>query len=65
MKKTIVIPGLVLALSICGAFLLVATAPSIESKIPERALSAVRVREPVPQDLQLRVRSQGTVAPRT
>ncbi len=65
MKKTIIVPALVLALSILGAFILVATAPSVESKIPDRALSAVRVREPVPQSLRLRVRSQGTVAPRT
>ncbi len=65
MKKTIIIPGLVLALSVLGAFVLVATAPSVESKTPERALSAVRVREPVTQNLQLFVRSQGTVAPRT
>ncbi len=65
MKKTIIIPGLVLALSVLGAFVLVATAPSVENKTPERALSAVRVREPVTQNLQLLVRSQGTVAPRT
>ncbi|MDP6979242.1 MAG: efflux RND transporter periplasmic adaptor subunit [Myxococcota bacterium] len=65
MKKTIIVPGLVLALSVLGAFALVATAPSVENKTPERALSAVRVRAPIAQDLQLRVRSQGTVAPRT
>lgn len=65
MKKTIIVPGLVLALSLFGAFLLAATAPRIENKTPEPALSAVRVREPVPQSLRLYVSSQGTVAPRT
>lgn len=65
MKKKLLVPGLVLILSGLGAFLLVATAPSVENIVPERAVTAVRVRDPQPQSVQLLVRTQGTVAPRT
>jgi RND family efflux transporter MFP subunit len=65
MKKKLLVPLLVLALACVGAFLLVATAPSVENVEPERALSAVRVREPHPESVRLVVRTQGTVAPRT
>lgn len=65
MKKTLLVPALVLLLSGLGAFILNATATPVESKIPERAVTAVRVRDPQPQSVQMRVRTQGTVAPRT
>lgn len=65
MKKKILIPLLVLLLSSIGAFVLVSTAPSIESVEADRHLTAVRIRDPKPQDVRLRVRTQGTVAPRT
>jgi multidrug efflux pump subunit AcrA (membrane-fusion protein) len=65
MKKTVIIPALVLVLCCIGAFVLVATAPSIESKVPDRAVTAVRVRDPQPQSVPMWVRSQGTVEPRT
>ncbi|MFT5695314.1 MAG: RND family efflux transporter MFP subunit, partial [Myxococcota bacterium] len=65
MKKKILIPLFVLLLSGIGAFVVVATAPSIESVEADRHLTAVRIRDPKPQDVRLRVRSQGTVAPRT
>ncbi len=65
MKKKLLVPALVLVLSAFGAFVLVATAPSVENIVPERAVIAVRVRSPQPQDVRLRVHSQGTVAPRT
>ena len=65
MKKKFFVPALVLLLSLAGAFVLVATAPSVENVVPERSLPAVRVRDPEPTRLRLRVRSQGTVAPRT
>ncbi|MCP4036227.1 MAG: efflux RND transporter periplasmic adaptor subunit [bacterium] len=65
MTKKFIVPALVLLLSFVGAFVLVATAPSVEKQALERAVSAVRVRDPKPQSLPLRVRTQGTVAPRT
>ncbi|MFP8871028.1 MAG: efflux transporter periplasmic adaptor subunit, partial [Myxococcota bacterium] len=65
MKKTLIVPALVLILCSSGAFVLVATAPSIESKVPDRAVTAVRVRDPQPQSVPMWVRSQGTVEPRT
>ncbi len=65
MTKKLLVPALVLLLSGIGAFILVATAPSVENVVPERATSAVRVRDAIPQTVRLRVRTQGTVAPRT
>jgi len=65
MTKKLLVPALVLVLFGIGAFILVATAPSVENIVPERAISAVRVREVKPQAVRLRVRTQGTVAPRT
>jgi RND family efflux transporter MFP subunit len=65
MIKKLLVPGLVLVLSIIGAFVLVATAPSVENVVPERAVSAVRIRDAKPQAVRLRVRTQGTVEPRT
>jgi RND family efflux transporter MFP subunit len=64
-NKKILVPIAVLAVAIAGAFLLVATAPSVEHVTPERAIAAVRVRDPKPQSVRLLVRTQGTVAPRT
>jgi len=65
MKKTIVVPLLVVIVSVIGAFILVATAPSIENVTPDRAIQAVRTLEPTADRVTLTVRSQGTVAPRT
>ena len=65
MTKKLLVPALVLVLSGIGAFILVATAPSVENVIPDRAITAVRIRDAEPQDVRLRVRTQGTVAPRT
>lgn len=48
-----------------GAFLLLATAPEVESVSPEEALPIVRAIEAQPGDVRMTVRSQGTVAPRT
>jgi RND family efflux transporter MFP subunit len=53
------------ALSLVGAFVLVATAPSVEYKEPERAIPTVRTISAEPTTLRYRVRSQGTVVPRT
>lgn len=65
MTRKIAIPVLVLAVAAVGAFALVATAPSVESVPPERALTVVRAIEARPQTVHLTVRSQGTVAPRS
>ena len=65
MIKTILVPALVLLLSAVGAFILVATAPSVENTTPDHTVSAVRVRDPQPQSVPMWVKSQGTVAPRT
>ncbi len=65
MTRTIGLPLLVLAVAAAGAFVLVATAPSVENIPAERALTAVRVIAPWPQTIRLTVRSQGTVAPRS
>ncbi len=64
-SKRIYFPILVLALFCLGAFLLVATAPSVQTVAPERTVAAVRVLTPEPRSVQLSVRTQGTVAPRT
>jgi RND family efflux transporter MFP subunit len=65
MTKKILIPVLVFALCCVGAFVLVATAPSVEQVSPDRAIIAVRTVQATPSAVRLTVRSQGTVAPRT
>ncbi len=65
MKKVLLIPFLVVLASLIGAFLLVATAPSVENVTPDRAIPAVRTLAPTANSVTLSVRSQGTVAPRT
>ena len=65
MKKILLIPFLVVLASLIGAFLLVATAPSVENVTPDRAIPAVRTLAPAANSVTLSVRSQGTVAPRT
>ena len=64
-RKKIIIPFAVLATAALGALLLIASAPPVESVAPEKSLRAVRVASPQLQDVRLRVRSQGTVTPRT
>lgn len=65
MLRRIVVPLLVLAAAVLGSVALVMTAPSVENVAPEETLRSVRVMEGHPQTVQLWVRSQGTVAPRT
>jgi len=65
MKKILVVPLLVIAACLLGAFVLVATAPSVENVTPDRAIPAVRTLAPIANDVTLTVRSQGTVSPRT
>jgi RND family efflux transporter MFP subunit len=63
--RILLVPLAVLAVAGFGAAVLVATAPSVETVTPERALATVRTIVPQPRDIRLQVRSQGTVAPRT
>lgn len=64
-QKKVVLPLAILGLSIFGAFVIVATAPSVERKEPERAIPTVRTIAGETATLRHRVRTQGTVAPRT
>ncbi|MFO0691834.1 MAG: efflux RND transporter periplasmic adaptor subunit [Myxococcota bacterium] len=65
LPRKAVVPIALAALSVLGAFVIVATAPSVEYKEPERAIPTVRTIEGKPTTLRHRVRTQGTVAPRT
>jgi RND family efflux transporter MFP subunit len=56
-------PVLVLLAGAGGAWVLVATRPQAEAKRPPVEPPPVRVVEAVPADVELRVRSQGTVVP--
>ena len=58
-------PFAVLVVAAIGSFVLVMTAPSVENVSPEKTLTTVRVIEAEKESVQLWVRSQGTVAPRT
>ena len=64
-RRKIFLPFAVLAGAAFGAFVLLATAPEVESVSPEQALPIVRTVEAEPGDVRMTVRSQGTVAPRT
>jgi len=58
-------PLFVVVLALVGAGALIATAPTPDSVPAPDLLTAVRVIDAPPQTVTLRVRSQGTVAPRT
>jgi RND family efflux transporter MFP subunit len=59
------IPLLIAALTVVGAFVIVATAPSVEFKEPARAIPTVRTISAETETYRHRVRTQGTVAPRS
>ncbi|MBJ22534.1 MAG: efflux transporter periplasmic adaptor subunit [Deltaproteobacteria bacterium] len=65
MNPKLLAPIVVVALTAIGVVVLIATAPSIESVKPERTIPTVRVIDATSQTRRYRVRSQGTVAPRT
>lgn len=65
MIRKLFIPVLVVVASILGAVTLMATAPELEPSTIEPIATTVRVREVVPQPIQLTVHSQGTVVPNT
>ena len=64
-RRKLFAPLAVLAAAILGAVALLVTSPPVATTIPERALTAVRVIDAVPKTVQLTVRSEGTVSPRT
>ncbi|MEZ4289436.1 MAG: efflux RND transporter periplasmic adaptor subunit [Myxococcota bacterium] len=63
--KILWIPALITLLALLGAFVIVATAPSVESRPEERVIPTVRTIAAEPTTLRYRVRTQGTVEPRT
>lgn len=65
MMRKFVIPALVVIASIFGAVTLLATSPQLEPSGVEPVATAVRVREVIPEPIQLTVHSQGTVVPNT
>jgi RND family efflux transporter MFP subunit len=65
MSQKLWVPLLIAVVSSLGAFVVVATAPSVEYVEPERAIPTVRTIPAQTETLRYRVRSQGTVSPRT
>ncbi|MFV2089425.1 MAG: efflux RND transporter periplasmic adaptor subunit [Pseudomonadales bacterium] len=65
MMRKLVIPALVVIASIFGAVTLLATSPQLKPSAIEPIATSVRVREVIPQSIQLTVHSQGTVVPNT
>lgn len=65
MNPKLLAPIVILALTVLGVVVMVATAPSVEHVEAERAIPTVRVIEATPRTLRHTVRSQGTVTPRT
>jgi len=63
--KKWLLPLAVLGVAFVAAFVLLATAPEVESVSSEKAVPIVRTIEVRPGDVVMHVRSQGTVAPRT
>ena len=63
--RRLLFPLLTILFAVAGAVVLVQTAPVVENVEPDPAFIAVRVLELAPQNLRLRVHTQGTVEPRT
>ena len=64
-RRQVWIPIAILGGAAFGAFLLIVTAPEVESVAPEQVVPMVRAIDTRPGDVVMQVRSQGTVAPRT
>ncbi|MEE3327907.1 MAG: efflux RND transporter periplasmic adaptor subunit [Myxococcota bacterium] len=64
-RKKILLPIIVILVACLVAFVVLATAPEVKRGTPEALLPAIRVMTPSPQDVLLKIRSQGTVMPRT
>lgn len=65
MMRKFLIPAIIVVASLFGAVTLLATSPEIEPSGIDPIPAAVRVREVVPEPIQLTVHSQGTVIPNT
>jgi RND family efflux transporter MFP subunit len=65
MMRKLFIPALVVIGSIFGAVTLMATSPQLKPSAVEPVAASVRVREVIPESIQLMVNSQGTVIPST
>ena len=65
MMRTLIIPLIILTVFGFGAATLLATAPELEPSARPQALATVRVQEVLPEVVQLKVHSQGTVMPST
>ncbi len=65
MRLKVVLPAAAIGVSVLGAAILIATSSPVEGRPSERQIPPVRVLEAQPRTVQLRVLSQGTVAPRT
>ena len=65
MNRKIVTPLLIVMAGVGFAFLLIATGPKVEPRSPVVSAPLVRVLNVVPESIQLRVSTHGTVAPRT
>ncbi len=64
-RKKVWLPIVVVMVASLVGFVVMATAPEIETTPLKARLPALRVVEPVLQDVRLQVHSQGTVVPRT
>jgi len=64
-RKRILLPIAVILMACLLAFVVLATAPEVKRGAPETLLPAIRVMTPNPEDILLKIRSQGTVMPRT
>lgn len=65
MRLKIVLPVLLVLAALLGAFALLATRPVVEPKRPERRLPSVHVLKAETVSLELSIRSQGAIMPRT
>ena len=64
-KRKLLWPVVVLICAGIGAYILLATAPEVESVSAEKAIPIIRTIDVQPGTVRMTVRSQGTVAPRT
>lgn len=65
MMRTIILPFLIVTVFVFGAVTLMATAPVLEPEAQEPVYTTVRVTNVAPEEVQLKVHSQGTVKPST
>ena len=65
MMRTFIIPLIIVLVFAFGAATLLATAPVLEPQAKDPVYTTVRVKDVVPEEVQLKVHSQGTVKPST